>query len=253
MRSKPRFPSRLIARAGLSPSAARTWDRVNLSMAGLLMAAAPGLALIALVTDWDLALADAAFDTHINAFPLRHAWVTEVFNHVILKWLFSFAAVGFVVIALWDCVLPRPWSWLRRFRMRVVALSAVCVPALISIIKQMSDAHCPWDLERYGGAEPYVRLFESSASVVAGKCMPAGHASSALWLISLAVFFLPTRLSRAALTFAAFLVLGFAVGWLQQLRGAHFLTHTLWSLWFASAAVFLVIAIMDRWPVRPAQ
>lgn len=68
--------------------------------------------------------------------------------------------------------------------------------------------------------------------------MPAGgHASSALWLLGLAVFWLPRRPRMAAAVGGAMLLFGLAVGWMQQLRGAHFLTHTLWSMW---VAVFIV-------------
>jgi membrane-associated PAP2 superfamily phosphatase len=44
----------------------------------------------------------------------------------------------------------------------------------------------------------------------------------------------------------AALLFGGMVGWLQQLRGAHFLTHTLWSIWLACATVLLV-ALLLQW------
>jgi membrane-associated PAP2 superfamily phosphatase len=37
---------------------------------------------------------------------------------------------------------------------------------------------------------------------------------------------------------------------MQQLRGAHFLTHTLWSLWIALATVFIITLALDLWPER---
>jgi membrane-associated PAP2 superfamily phosphatase len=70
-----------------------------------------------------------------------------------------------------------------------------------------------------------------------GQCMPAGHASAGLWLVALAVFWLPERPRLAGAVGAAMLALGFAMGWVQQLRGAHFLSHTLWSMWIACAIV----------------
>ena len=56
---------------------------------------------------------------------------------------------------------------------------------------------------------------------------------SALWLVALAVFWLPHRPRMAAAVGGVMLAFGMAVGWMQQLRGAHFLTHTLWSMWIA--------------------
>ncbi|UUZ57577.1 hypothetical protein LP419_13670 [Massilia sp. H-1] len=36
------------------------------------------------------------------------------------------------------------------------------------------------------------------------------------------------------------------IGWIQQLRGAHFLTHTLWSMWIACALVITVWRVATR-------
>lgn len=214
---------------------------------GAMLAAALLIVWIGAGTDIDLALADAAFDRAAMAFPWRHAWLTEVFAHVALKRALVVLGAGFILAAAWDGVSPRSWSALRRLHMRVVALSAILVPTVISLLKKMSGSHCPWDLERYGGLQPYVRLLEAMPhGTVAGNCMPAGHASTALWLVALAVFFLPARPRMAAAVGLAMLALGFGLGWMQQLRGAHFLTHTLWSMWIACALVGAVYAVLAR-------
>lgn len=217
----------------------------------MLLIAALALMAIALWTDWDLKLADRAYDANARTFPLRHVWLTETFNHVILKRIFTALALVMISAVLWDAAAPRRWSWLRRFQLRVIALSAVLVPAAISLLKQASDSHCPWDLQRYGGTEPYVRLFEQlPPEILPGYCMPGGHASSALWMISFSILLVPYRLTHAAFSTTALLMLGIGVGWLQQLRGAHFLTHTLWSAWISLLIVFLITTCLDRWPRR---
>lgn len=190
-------------------------------------------------TDIDLALADAAYDAATRTFPMQHAWIAERFNHVILKTALSVLGVSFIGLALWDVFRPcRSWTASRRIGMRVVAMSAALVPSAISLMKHASVSHCPWDLQRYGGAAPYVRLLEwMPDGISAGHCMPAGHASSALWLVSIAAFWWPHRRRAAILVAGAMLALGLAAGWLQQLRGAHFLTHTLWSAWVACVLV----------------
>jgi membrane-associated PAP2 superfamily phosphatase len=220
---------------------------------GALLVSALLILWIGAATDLDLMLADAAFDPATMAFPWRHAWLTEVFAHVALKRALIVLGSGFIVMAAWDLLAARAWSRLRRFQMRLVALSAILVPAAITLTKHLSVSHCPWDLVRYGGVEPYVRLLEAMPrGALAGGCMPAGHAATALWMVSLAVFFLPAR-PRAG--FAAALVLlaaGFGVGWMQQLRGAHFLTHTLWSMWLACAIVGTLYLLMKP-SALPAQ
>ena len=200
-------------------------------------------------TNLDLALTDAVFDRASGTFPWRHAWLAERFNHDILKTVLQVLGVTVVALAAWDWVRPQPyWDASRRTGLRVLALSAILVPSCISILKHFSDSHCPWDLQRYGGNEPYVRLLEMlPAGVSPGQCLPGGHASSALWLVALAVFWLPHRPRVAAAVGCAMLAFGLAVGWMQQLRGAHFLTHTLWSMWIA---VFVVNALYRV--LRPA-
>ncbi len=217
---------------------------------GLILAAAT-IIFIGNVTDIDRLLADAAFDRNVGDFPLRHAWVTEVFSHVILKGILVVLGLSFIGVALWDIARPQAWSWRRRFQLRVVAWSATLVPATVALLKKASSSHCPWDIDRYGGSAPYTRLLQALPEGVSyGQCMPAGHASSAMWLIALAVFFLPGRPRTAALAGSLLLMLGIAVGWLQQLRGAHFLTHTLWTAWIAVVIVWRVMAALDAQPCR---
>lgn len=253
MRAEWRVRSRVFLPVLTAPGERKRWKGAGMVMAVLLLISAILLVGIALLTNWDIALADSAFDATTKAFPLRHAWLTETFNHVMLKRVFTVLGLGFVVSVLWDLLAPRRWSALRRVQMRVVALTALLVPTAISLLKLNSGSHCPWDLTRYGGTAPYVRMFESLPSgVTPGHCMPAGHASSALWLISLSIFFVPHHLTRAAVVLAALLCGGVGVGWMQQLRGAHFLTHTLWSAWVALVLFFLITLCLDRWPERPA-
>jgi membrane-associated PAP2 superfamily phosphatase len=213
-----------------------------------------GLAIlwIGRATNIDLILADAVYDTASGAFPWRHAWLTDTFSHVILKGLLTLAAAWFILGAARDLWRPRlARSALDRLRLRVVALSAVLVPLVISMLKQASVAHCPWDLARYGGTEPYLRLFDAlPLGVPAGHCLPAGHASTALWLVSLCVYWLPSRPGAARRVALLAMLLGGLVGWMQQLRGAHFLTHTLWSIWIACAVVLVIVAGLQWRPLR---
>ena len=206
-----------------------------------------GLGLAALVilalgrfTNIDLALADALYDAASASFPWRDAWLTEFVGHRVLKAALTVAGALCIAAAIGDALWPqagleRP---LARLRLHVIAWSAAIVPLAISLLKQSSNAHCPWDLARYGGSQPYIRLFEAlPPGALPGHCLPAGHASSALWLVSLVVLWLPGQPRKAGYAACVALAFGVAVGWMQQMRGAHFLTHTLWSVWIACAIV----------------
>ena len=206
-------------------------------------------------TDVDLRLADAMFDRLHGVFPWRDAWLADTFNHRILKTVLTVMASFVIAAAIADAAWPRErLDHVQRLRLRIVALSAVLVPLVTSLLKSRSIAHCPWDLARYGGAEPYVRIFEAlPLGASAGHCLPAGHASSALWLVSVLVLWLPGAPRKAMLAAVFSLAAGFAVGWMQQLRGAHFLTHTLWSMWIASAIVFALVLYAQRARRRNAE
>jgi membrane-associated PAP2 superfamily phosphatase len=209
------------------------------------------LAALALLLTWlgrytnvDLVLADAVFDFSRNEFPLRSHWFFDEFMHHTMKALAI--AAGLVPMA----ALCADWLARRRLlehdtrkTLMVIAASAVLVPLCVSALKAVSMHHCPWSLARYGGFEPYLRIFDSlPAGVSSGHCFPAGHASSALWIPSVALFWLPRQPAKALAMFILGLVPGLALGLSQQARGAHFLTHTLWSAWIA----MLIIVVLAR-------
>lgn len=190
-------------------------------------------------SDIDLMLADYMFDPSARQFPWRHAWLTEKFGHGMLRKLFIALSMIPILLCVFDTIRPiSSWSSWFRIRMRTVALSAVAVPLSVSTLKYFSDSHCPWNIDRYSGSAPYVRLLEAlPEGVVPGHCFPAGHATSALWLISVATFWWPHRPRTAVAVGLAATATGFGVGWMQQMRGAHFLSHTLWSIWITCAII----------------
>lgn len=112
----------------------------------------------------------------------------------------------------------------------------------VSILKSQSMHACPWDLTQFGGSSPYYPMLASlPIGEIGGHCWPAGHASGGFAIMA---FFFPFRRSHpifATITLAVSLMLGFAMGWAQMIRGAHFLSHTLWSAW----VVWLVLLILS--------
>jgi membrane-associated PAP2 superfamily phosphatase len=233
-------PDRLLSRRALA------------CIGAFLLASALAILWLGAFTNVDLALADALFDPG-HGFRWRDAWLANTFSHVIVKSLLVALAMLAVLVAGWDLARPfSAWAPLTRMRVRALALAAVAVPLVISMLKRASSSHCPWDLARYGGDETYVRLLDRMPwHALAGHCLPAGHASSALWLVAIAVFWLPASPRKALAAALGALALGFALGWMQQMRGAHFLTHTLWSMWLACAIVAVILACLPRFRTRP--
>jgi membrane-associated PAP2 superfamily phosphatase len=246
------------------PRSTYLWSGVGLTVTGVVLLA------LNRWTDLDLILADYAFDRARAVFPWRDAWFAAVFMHVWVKKALVAAGAGVVIVTAVD-VLHRlscipPWM---RTRLRIVALCALAVPLAVGAVRPHAASHCPWEIDRYGGHAPYVRLLDAAPSgTVPGHCFPAAHATSALWLAAFAVFWMPHRMRTAGLVFALGVGAGLGLGWVQQLRGAHFLSHTLWSAWIAAAIVLLFTRLLlgserhaakdpgdasSRLPERPCQ
>jgi membrane-associated PAP2 superfamily phosphatase len=208
-----------------------------------LLVAAIALIYVGRYTDIDLLIADWMYDFSAGRFPWKETWFTTVFMHQWVKEL----SIGFVLALaaslIIDKVLDLHWySPATRSRLYVVVLTYVAVPIIVSLLKSHSIHACPWSIDRYGGAAPYLRLFDTlPAGVVAGHCFPAGHASGVFGLAAFAIFWLPERPKAAVLAFLLGSIPGLSLGWVQQLRGAHFLTHTLWAMWI-TGLVFVIFA-----------
>lgn len=213
----------------------------------ILLAMAAVLIWIGRYTDVDLILADAMFDASANTFPWRDRWFSAQFMHHFMKaLLLGIALVPIAALAV-DGILRRVlkgtgFDPLSRRRLLLMVASSALIALAISVTKSLSVHHCPWSLARFGGYAPYLRIFDSlPAAASPGHCFPAGHASSGLWLASACAFWLPSKPGKALAVFGIGLLPGLALGWVQQMRGAHFLTHTLWSAWI-SALVVLILA-----------
>lgn len=214
----------------------------------ILLGLASCILFIGQYTDLDIAIADFYFDPHQGVFPWDKTWFGRDLMHGYVKNVIVW--IGYLIIAatLIDLLVPiKRLTSIGRARLRIVALSAVLEPLLITTLKQSSNMHCPWGVDRFGGSHPFLRLLDVvPANWEAGHCSPAGHASTAMWLSALAVLWLPNNPRRAALVFLAGIGAGFTLGWVQQMRGQHFLTHTLWTAWLSSAVVIALIAVFSR-------
>lgn len=145
------------------------------------------------------------------------------------------------VDAIFHCKIICPFV---RARLRFLALASILVPTVIRAIKQYSVLHCPWSIDRYGGSAPFLRLLDRvPEGLQAGHCFPAGHATVGLWLAALCIFWLPHKPKTAIAVFLFGLGVGLILGWVQQMRGAHFLFHTLWAAWLASLVISLMLLV----------
>jgi membrane-associated PAP2 superfamily phosphatase len=115
----------------------------------------------------------------------------------------------------------------------------------VSLIKHIVSMECPWDLHRYGGTANFVGLLEQRpASMPDSACFPAGHASAGYAWIWLYFFFAVTRPEWRWRGLAVGLAIGCIFGVAQQLRGAHFLSHDLWTVMICWTVSFAMSRVM---------
>lgn len=180
--------------------------------------------------DIDRALIAMYYDAGSHAFPLRDDAFVAGFMHGGLRMIVIGVGIAIAGAFLASYTVPQ----LAPHRRRLLWLFAGMVGAslLVSIIKQNSALHCPWDLAEYGGYAPFHGLFDRLPDNIApGHCFPGGHASGGFALIAFYFALRDTDIVRARLMLAAGLALGLIMGWSQMMRGAHFMSHTVWSAW----------------------
>ena len=207
-------------------------------------------------TRLDLQLAAPYYDPVNHAFPWRFAWISKYFIHRYVKYALLTAGVGVWAIAVWTRLRPRASGFFATHRRRwwLVAWSLVLVPTLIGILRRFSPMHCPWEIVDFGGYAPYVDLLTAGpAGMRPGRCFPAAFVASASWTLAFALLWYPEHKRRSVVAGLVALSLSFGLGWVQQMRGAHFLSHTLWSLWVSWAAILVLHALTGAWRERELQ
>ena len=130
-----------------------------------------------------------------------------------------------------------------------VVIMIVSLPSFVGFLKSNTDVYFPSQVERYGGSEPYFRLFDDRPGNREpgdrGRGFPAGHASGGFALISL-VFISPPSRRRKVLLFA--LAYGSIMAAYQTLNGAHYVSHSLVTVHLAFIFLIVIGAIL-RLPI----
>lgn len=193
-------------------------------------------AWLAVLLAWDAGGQDLALARLVagpQGFALKDLWVLSAVLHEGARQL-AWLAGGWLLAGVWwpTGVLRR---LTRRGRLQWLASTAVSL-AFVSALKYASPSSCPWDLAEFGGVAHYVSHWHWGGSDGGpGRCFPAGHASAAFAFLG--GYFVLRRVSaaRAAQCLAIVLAAGTTLGLAQQLRGAHFMSHTLWTAWICWA------------------
>lgn len=236
----------------LDGSVGRAWDGSWTPMllvthwAPVLLLAA--LAVLLMAFHGDQWLADRLYAWQGHRWAFRTAFVAEDLVHIFGRNLSTAAWLG--VFVAWVVARFRPSlsSW--RFPLACLLISILLATLLVAWIKSWSNMDCPWDLTRYGGTRDYVGLLAlRPAGMPRAACFPAGHASAGYAWMALYFFFLAIQPRWRWLGLAVGISLGLLFGAVQQLRGAHFLSHDLWTAaicWGSALGVYLLFHARSR-------
>ncbi len=140
------------------------------------------------------------------------------------------------------------WGFSRR-NLGVVLLVLGLVPSFIGFLKGATGVYCPWDIRRYGGPAPYVRVLqhhpENDRPDYAGRGFPAGHASGGFALIGFLVLAQTPRQRKVVWGLA--LAMGWGMGTYQLAKGAHYISHNFVTM----AITWLMYVPIQRWVGTP--
>jgi membrane-associated PAP2 superfamily phosphatase len=191
------------------------------------------LALLFVLLLWDasgLDMALARWAGGPQGFPLRDHWLLTRVLHDAAKAL----AWAFTLLLCLGVAWPRgPLQALPLARRLQLPATALLASLVVSLLKGASATSCPWDMAEFGGVAQHLShwIGWSVNDGGGGHCFPAGHATTGFAFVGgfFALRSHQPRLTRVWLLLA--LVAGFMLGAVQQLRGAHFMSHTLWTAW----------------------
>jgi membrane-associated PAP2 superfamily phosphatase len=222
--------------------AVRPFDRNFWTIHLVLPLAVAVLVLLSLErTGADLWLADRWYAFEGYHWALRNHWLVKQVIHNDGRELL--AGLGLVLAAL--LAVSYRLEPLRKWQRPIAYLltSLVVLPSLIAGFKHLSSAPCPWDLVRYGGGLPYHHnLSYFFENVGVGHCFPAGHASGGFALLAL-YFAAYSHARYPAIYLLPGLLVGFTFAFGQEARGAHFISHDLWTLslcWFGALGLYML-------------
>ena len=209
---------------------------------------------LCVVLAWDATGLDVPLAAHMGGlahFPLQHAYGMEQLLHKDVQWLGWAVFAGLLLLVFWPI---GPWRKLARAQRWQIVATALLSLGVVTLLKQSSHTSCPWNLKDFGGAVPHVSHWAWGVlDRGAGKCFPAGHAATAFAYFG--VFFAMRRrvpgVARWALVLT--LVAGIGLGLVQQWRGAHYMSHTLWTAWICWTCAWVLDWVMNRKPTREAE
>src|SRR5262245_16755631 len=183
------------------------------------------------------------FDAAAGRFRGNGAWWATTFLHDGGRWVIRAVVAAVLVLVCATYFRPALRVWRRPGA--YFALAAILIVGSVGLLKTITNVDCPWDLDLFGGHFPYVHLFAHRPDALrAARCFPAAHASSGYALMAFYFVFRETDRRLARYGLASGIALGVTFGIAQEARGAHFLSHDVWSAalaWLIALSTYVFV------------
>ena len=200
------------------------------------------LAGLVAVVAWDAAGLDLAVSRLFadgHGFAWRDQWLFSTVLHDGARGL-AWVVAAVLIVNVWQ-PLPFARGLDRIDRARWLGATLACV-IVIPVLKQASLTSCPWSLAEFGGTAVAVsHWLPGRPDGGAGHCFPAGHPVAAFCFLPGYFVLRRTEPVVARRWLAATVAAGIVLGAAQLVRGAHFVSHSLWTGWLCWALGLAVV------------
>lgn len=207
------------------------------------------IALCALLGDGRLDLAISRWFFDGNAFPLANHWLLKNLLHDAARTASAIGALLLLASTAAGWATPRARR-LNAYRRELLFTSAATVAAalIVAALKHFSSHACPWDFATFGGTVSRALAASGKAAAVQG-CLPAAHPVAGYAWLAAGFSLHPFGRRLAGWSWGIAFAAGTTFGVVQIARGAHFLSHVLWSAWVVWAVNLGLLAALTWLPV----
>jgi membrane-associated PAP2 superfamily phosphatase len=194
-------------------------------------------------TQLDVWLASHFYNAELHQWAYRDNWLMQAVLHKGGRYVVYAIGVGLLSFCL-ASYRSKSAFYGYRHHLTFLLLASLSGPLFITYLKSHTHIYCPWDLAIFGGGKPYIKLFDAvDNNLSIGHCFPSGHSGLGFTFVSVYFFFLLVKPDFKYYGLSVGLVTGLIFGIDQEIRGAHFFSHDVFSLvicWFSSLLLFMV-------------